>query len=220
MRLDQVVLRALEQNPELRFQQVSEVKTMVETIVQSSETPPPPSPVAGGEAPFTNKHYKAPWGQGLVLSSRLHSAVTPIAFKYLMQGCSSVLIGTSSLALIFGPALFTIRGYTITPEAILIHRLFWATRLPLGGLVSARFEMGAMQWSIRFFMGGLFAFTGFRYHRRFGFFRVFATDLMRTVVLRYAKRIVIVSPADPEAFVRDVTAAMAQTKTQPSSKEH
>ena len=33
VRLDEVVLKALEQNPDLRYQQVSEVKTMVETIV-------------------------------------------------------------------------------------------------------------------------------------------------------------------------------------------
>ncbi len=33
VRLDEVVLRALEKKPELRYQQVSEVKTMVETIV-------------------------------------------------------------------------------------------------------------------------------------------------------------------------------------------
>jgi len=32
VRLDEVVLRALESRPELRFQQVSEVKTAVETI--------------------------------------------------------------------------------------------------------------------------------------------------------------------------------------------
>ena len=32
VRLDEVVLRALEKNPELRYQQASEVKTMVETI--------------------------------------------------------------------------------------------------------------------------------------------------------------------------------------------
>src|ERR1017187_9103116 len=35
VRLDEVVLRALERKPELRYQQVSEVKTMVETIVAS-----------------------------------------------------------------------------------------------------------------------------------------------------------------------------------------
>ena len=39
VRLDEVVLRALQQKPELRFQQVSEVKTMVETIVRSAAAP-------------------------------------------------------------------------------------------------------------------------------------------------------------------------------------
>jgi hypothetical protein len=42
VRLDEVVLRALEKKPELRYQQVSEMKTMVETIVGS--VPPPPTP--------------------------------------------------------------------------------------------------------------------------------------------------------------------------------
>ncbi len=37
VRLDEIVLRALEQKPELRYQQVSEVKTMVETIAASPE---------------------------------------------------------------------------------------------------------------------------------------------------------------------------------------
>src|SRR5438132_3176688 len=36
VRLDEVVLRALEKKPELRFQQASDVKTMVETIAQTS----------------------------------------------------------------------------------------------------------------------------------------------------------------------------------------
>lgn len=38
VRLDEVVLRALEKNPELRFQQVSEVKTMVETIAATPDS--------------------------------------------------------------------------------------------------------------------------------------------------------------------------------------
>ncbi len=43
VRLDEVVLRALEQTPERRYQQVSEVKTMVETIVGAPADPSEPA---------------------------------------------------------------------------------------------------------------------------------------------------------------------------------
>ncbi|HXR05707.1 MAG TPA: serine/threonine-protein kinase, partial [Candidatus Acidoferrum sp.] len=46
VRLDEVVLRALEKNPDLRYQQVSEVKTMVETIVGTPDSSRRP----GGES--------------------------------------------------------------------------------------------------------------------------------------------------------------------------
>ncbi len=48
VRLDDVVLRALEKDPELRYQKASHVKTAVDTIVGSA--PPPPSPAPDGEA--------------------------------------------------------------------------------------------------------------------------------------------------------------------------
>jgi len=43
VRLDEIVLRALQKNPELRYQQVSEVKTCVETITQAKEQPARPA---------------------------------------------------------------------------------------------------------------------------------------------------------------------------------
>ncbi|HEX7571317.1 MAG TPA: carboxypeptidase regulatory-like domain-containing protein, partial [Verrucomicrobiae bacterium] len=56
VRLDEVVLRALEKNPELRYQQVSEVKTCVETIVNSGSAAAPAAPVdAPSNATPTNK---------------------------------------------------------------------------------------------------------------------------------------------------------------------
>jgi serine/threonine protein kinase len=54
VRLDQVVLRALEKNPQLRYQQVSEMKTGVETIVGSASVPPAEPGAAPGTIP-TNK---------------------------------------------------------------------------------------------------------------------------------------------------------------------
>jgi hypothetical protein len=127
---------------------------------------------------------------------------------------SSFLVGSLLVALTIMCALFAIRGYTITADAILIHRLFWATQLPLAGLKSARFEIAATRWGIRAGNGGFFSCTGFRYNRSLGFHRVFVTDGARTVVLRYANRIVVVSPKDPEAFVRD----LAILPSQPSIK--
>jgi tRNA A-37 threonylcarbamoyl transferase component Bud32 len=59
VRLDEIVLRALEQKPELRYQQVSEVKTMVETIVAtppgSSRRQPRQSEATAGEEAQTEK---------------------------------------------------------------------------------------------------------------------------------------------------------------------
>jgi predicted Ser/Thr protein kinase len=43
VRLDQVVLRALEKDPELRYQQASQVKTAVDTIASTSAPPPAPN---------------------------------------------------------------------------------------------------------------------------------------------------------------------------------
>jgi len=109
------------------------------------------------------------------------------------------------LAIVFGGALFTIRGYTITPEAILVHGLFWTTRLPLAELQSAQFKPDAMRWSIRTFgNGGLFSFSGCFRNRALGAYRALVTDPHRTVVLRFPTRTVVVSPSAPDEFIHDL----------------
>jgi hypothetical protein len=206
VRLDEVVLRALEKKPELRYQQISVFKTQVETITQT--------PVAGSDASFTDQHHKAPWSPLLILMSiGLTILCVGLAFRFFVRGSGmEVVMGVAMLAITFGCALFTIRGYTITRNALLVHRLLWNTRLSLDGLKSARFELGAMRWGIRCGNGGFFSFTGLFYNRKLGFHRAFVTDHIRTVVLRYPHRTVVVSPADPEAFVRDLAKLTEQAK--------
>jgi len=53
VRLDEVVLRALEKEPARRYQQVSEVKTMVETIAGGAGAPPPEQSTPDTQAPKT-----------------------------------------------------------------------------------------------------------------------------------------------------------------------
>ncbi len=55
VRLDEVVLRALEKDPRLRYQQVSEVKTCVETISGSSSLPPAANKPVGAATPAVAK---------------------------------------------------------------------------------------------------------------------------------------------------------------------
>jgi tRNA A-37 threonylcarbamoyl transferase component Bud32 len=202
VRLDEIVLRALEQKPELRYQQASVLKTQVETIAQT--------PAGGGAGPFTNQDYTAPWSQGLVALSVFCTVACgwPAFMLFRAGDLAAVMIGTSLLAIIFACALFVIRGYTLTAEALLIRRPFWITRLPLAGLQSARMQPGILQWGIRYGNGGFYSFTGWRYNRALGLHRVFVNDQSRTVVLRYPGRTVVVSPGDPEAFARDLNAVI------------
>jgi len=157
------------------------------------------------------KHYQAPWGKTLIVVSSLATVLClVIAWIQLNHSGMSRLIGLLLVAVVIASAFFTVRGYTVTPDAILVHRLFWATRLPRAGLQSAVFEPDAMRGSIRTFgNGGFFSFTGFYRNKTLGAYRAYVTDRHLTVVLRYAERTVVISPSSPEAFARDLVSGQA-----------
>lgn len=165
------------------------------------------------------KFHKAPWSTSLIVISSLATL--------LCAGISAGIIWKSRgtlalpalipLALILGAALFTIRGYTVTANAILVRRLFWETALPLAGLQSAEFDPKAMRWSLRLFgNGGLFSFTGLFRNKLLGTYRAFVTDPKRAVVLRYESRTVVISPAAPEEFIHDLPTPSSPTGRNPS----
>ena len=59
IRLDEIVLRALEQNPELRYQNATQFKTEIETVANNPAINPPP-PRGGANVP---SHTSAPVAQ-------------------------------------------------------------------------------------------------------------------------------------------------------------
>lgn len=155
------------------------------------------------------KNFRAPWGRYLVGSS-----ILSVVILFGVGVWLSIVPGSRSLnyilvflfaGLVLGAGLVTIRGYTVTADAILVRRLLWSTRLPREGLVSATVEPKAMKGSLKLSGNdGMFSFSGWFWSKKLGRFNAYVTDLNRTVVLRWDKRTAVVSPDDPEGFVREV----------------
>jgi hypothetical protein len=150
--------------------------------------------------------FAAPWGRSLKLSTGIFVAVLSVPLVYQLSYGRPV--GVLLLAVLGVALLFVVRGYEITDTHLDVRRLAWSTRLPLDGLQSAAFEPNATSGSLRTFgNGGLFSISGRFRNRRLGPYRAFVTDTERTVVLRFESDIVVVSPDDPERFVRRISQA-------------
>ncbi|HXI69662.1 MAG TPA: PH domain-containing protein [Verrucomicrobiae bacterium] len=158
---------------------------------------------------MNSQTYPAPWGKTLCWVSLLASALLLGVVLTLTGRPGPELVRWLAVlpALILpGTALFIIRSYAIEPNALAIRRLLWTTRLPLSGLQSATAEPDAMRRSIRLCgNGGLFSITGWYRNRALGNYRAFVTDLTQTVVLRFPKKTIVVSPENPERFVSDIS---------------
>jgi len=149
--------------------------------------------------------YDAPWGKALRWSSFGLVAFTAVILSGLAYfGGFTQSVATWALPLLLlGCLPFVVRSYEIADDELLIRRLLWTTRLPLAGLKSAELIPRVMSYSLRICgNGGAFSFTGWFRNQPLGYYRAFVTDLNRTVVLRFEKRTVVVSPAEPEDFVR------------------
>lgn len=142
----------------------------------------------------------------LVFASTLATVVC-VGACFVLNYAGLIWAAWLPAAIVMGAALFVVRGYRVTPDAIVVRRLLWANRLPLTDLQSARHEPDAMRRSIRLFgNGGLFSFTGLFRNSALGNYRAFVTDPRLAVVLRYERRTVVISPGAPEEFVRRVMA--------------
>jgi hypothetical protein len=151
-------------------------------------------PGAGG------MHFRAPW------SPRLKAFTA--AFLILM---TAVFIATPMptrllpLVIVGATASFSVRGYTVRPGLLIVHRLGWATKIPLGGLVAAEAEPNATIGSIRIFgIGGAFAFVGRFRSSTLGNYRAYVTDPDLCVVLEFGNTTLVVTPDSPTRFVEAV----------------
>lgn len=148
--------------------------------------------------------YRAPWSWELygLTAAGLFAVGLPIV-SMLLRGAdiTALLLGVVLLAI----AATSVRRYEIAPDALMVRRLFWTTRMPLNGTVTATVRPRVMAGSWRLFgNGGFFAFSGRYSNAALGYYRAFVTDFNRTVVLTTPQGLVVVSPDDPDEFARAV----------------
>src|SRR5688572_353726 len=154
-------------------------------------------PIVGKLHAMTN--FGAPWSKSLIVASTFATLVclgASCALWTLPMDASEPIrfwLGLLPLAIILVCALFVVRAYSITTGTLLIHRLFWKTRIPLSRLQSVKFDPEATRRSIRTLgNGGFFAFTGYFRNKELGAYRAFMTDRRLAVVLRFPDRVIVV----------------------------
>ncbi len=160
------------------------------------------------------KEYAAPWGKLLTVMSIFATVVCVGVAVAVMIGSLSEpesattmrLAALLPVAIIAFAALTRVRGYAITGDEIIVQRPLGSRHFERARLQSAAVDPAALHRSIRLFgNGGFFSFSGVFGSPKLGRYRAYVTDPSRAVVLRFADRVVVISPSDPAAFVRDVT---------------
>ena len=160
--------------------------------------------------------FRAPWSRSLKRASRLALALllgVSAAGVFLMPAplpaLRAFLIALPLLVLL-SACLCMVRGYTLTATTLEVRRPLWRTRYALAGLVSVAGDPAALSGALRLFgNGGLFGFSGLFWSKRLGFFHAYATDPGRAVVLRFAKRTIVITPDDTQRFIVRVRTQLA-----------
>jgi hypothetical protein len=157
--------------------------------------------------------FASPWSRSLRWLTALSLVILAglVAFALVVGPAGNV----AWVALLLLPAAvaaalagyFTIRRYDVTPDAILVRRLGGTTRIDLDGLQEVHADPEALRFAHRTLGTGrsrrpLDTFTS----ERLGEFEAFGGQASRAVVLRFPRRTVVLTPAEPERLARTLEA--------------
>jgi hypothetical protein len=178
----------------------------------------------------TETRFRSPWGAPLVTVTGLVVLLllsVPGRILLTPEGRGAVLDSIPLFLivlimplgiLIYAAVFFFIRGYTITPRSLIVHRFAKAITYPLNKMQSVEINPTAMRWTCPMTNGGLFSFGGHQCRNKtLGWFRAYVTDFKRCVVLRFSNGTVVVTPENPETFVETIRDAQ-QLNAEATSK--
>ncbi|MEM8600825.1 MAG: PH domain-containing protein [Bacteroidota bacterium] len=147
-------------------------------------------------------HFPASWGTKLKVLTTVFVAI--LVGVSITAGTIGTIIALVILLLSLG---LGVRGYSLSDDTLYVHRFGWATRYQLADLTSADLAPYATLGSVRTFgIGGLFGFVGYFRNETLGSYLAYVTDAENTVVLKFGDKPIVISPADPAAFVSRLNA--------------
>lgn len=150
--------------------------------------------------------FRAPWSAKLKAFTTLFLALMAIVFTVTSMPARLLPVFIVGIT-----AAFSVRGYTVRPRELLVHRMGWTTRISLDGLESAAAEPNATLGSVRVFgIGGAFAFVGRFRNATLGSYRAYVTDPAFAVVLDLSNQRIVVTPDSPVRFVETIHHAMGR----------
>jgi Bacterial PH domain len=160
--------------------------------------------------------FGAPWSRSLKAASLFAVVMLTIVAaagmfvmpaRLLLARCVMIGLPIGVLTMSF---LSMVSGYTLTAAELQVERPLWNTVFPLAQLLSVAGDQEVFKGSLRLFgNGGIFSFTGFFWKRGLGCYRAFATDPGRAVILKFRKRIIVITPDDPPRFIVRVRTHLA-----------
>jgi hypothetical protein len=144
--------------------------------------------------------FQAPWSTTLKLTTVLFVGILLLA-AFAARGTATYI----AVAILLGSMLLWIRGYSVQNGQVVVHGLGWNKAYPLSELVDTEANPFVTSGSLRTFgNSGLFSTLGYFKNGALGNYLAFVTDSQNAVVLDFREKRVVVSPDDPEAFVRAV----------------
>ena len=167
-----------------------------------------------------HKHqFGASWEKRLSTISSLTTLILVLVVLETIAKVSRFDSGTIALRIglvIFvgiTSALFFIRGYSITTDAVHILHFGWATSLKIKDLTGVeKVPLGATSGIGLFGIWGIYSFTGIARNSSYGIHRRYLTNRFHAVALKFGKKTVVVSPDDPEAFIKLLRSYLEQKR--------
>lgn len=158
-------------------------------------------------------HMPAPWSPQLkrltIISAVVLAALNLLLFSTAGLSLVREITAMSLLLIIPFAALFLVRSYAVDNNKLHIKRLIWTSHYSLDGLQEIEVLPNAMQRSWMLFGNrGLFAYAGLFRNRDLGCYRAWATDMERTLVLRFHNKRWIISPLHPMRFAQQLQASV------------